>query len=100
MRVVILSCCRSYFLNRQQTVFINEAFSDFKVINSAVPRRSILGRLLFIIYTNDFFIVENFLINMFAVDTTLCTLLKLWMTDALVLTSFACKSGSLVVIYN
>ena len=46
VRGIIVSWFCSDFLNRQQTVFIKGAFSGFS---------SIIGPLLFIIYTNDSF---------------------------------------------
>ena len=62
----------SWFLIHQQNVFINGAFSDFKVIGSGVPQGSILGTLVFIICTNDFFNSCKFLEKyMLADDTTL-----------------------------
>ena len=72
VRRVMLSWFRSYFLNRQQTLFINGEFSDFKVISSGVPQWSKLGSLLFFIYTNDFYNSSKYLdMYMFEDDTTL-----------------------------
>ena len=72
VRGVVLNWFRSYLLHRQQTVFINGVFSEYKVVNSGVPQGSILGPLLFIIYTNDFLkTCQYFDMYMFADDTTI-----------------------------
>lgn len=44
---------RSYFQNRSQKIYSNNAFSEEVPILSGVPQGSILGPLLFIIYTSD-----------------------------------------------
>ena len=100
VRGVLLSLFSSYFQNRQHTLFINAALSDFKVISSCVPRWSILCTLLFILNTNDFLVAKKFTTCIcMRMIQLLCTLQKLWMRDTLVLTFFACKSGSLVINY-
>ena len=43
----------SYLSERAQCVFLGDVRSDFSTIRCGVPRGSVLGLLLFIIYIND-----------------------------------------------
>ena len=62
---------RSYISHRTQKVFINNVSSSLNNVQHGVPRGSILGPLLFIIYLNDLtFDLEYVLTNMYADDST------------------------------
>ena len=62
----------SYLKNRVQYCNINGSTSSFRSISCGVPQGSILGPLLFPIYTNNLLnAVENVEITMFADDTSL-----------------------------
>ena len=72
MRGNVLNWFRSYLSDRKQFVVVNEAESAIKILNKGVPRGSIVGPVLFIIYMND---LSEFCIQskptFFADDTTL-----------------------------
>ena len=63
----------SYLANRKQRVKINNNISPYTKLRCGVPQGSILGLLLFIIYTNDIFLETdpNDRIYMYADDTLL-----------------------------
>jgi len=52
-------------------IFINNVFSDMRLIATGVPQGSILGPLLFLIYINGLPICSKFKTFLFADDTTL-----------------------------
>lgn len=51
--VASFSLLSSYLHNRKQIIFSNNSFSDQAQILSGVPQGSILGPLLFLVYTSD-----------------------------------------------
>ena len=60
----------SYLIGRQQKVILDESFSRIAHVTSGVPQGSVLGPILFLIYTSDIFDkVEYSNINAFADDT-------------------------------
>ena len=66
-----LSYIYSYLSDRKQRTKVNNSFSSWSNIKTAVPQGSILGPLLFNIYLNDiFYCVENSDITNYADDTT------------------------------
>ena len=71
--MISLKLLNSYLSNRYQHININTVKSNYSKLHCGVPQGSILGPLLFIIYTNDIFleISENEKIYMYADDTLL-----------------------------
>ena len=62
---------KSYLTNRQQITSVNGTISDWLTVLCGVPQGSVLGPLLFLLYTNDLSNASNFCINLFADDTCL-----------------------------
>ena len=68
-----INLMKSYLENRKQRITIKDEFSDYTKLRCGVPQGSILGPLLFIIYTNDLFLEVNPTehVYMYADDTLL-----------------------------
>ena len=62
---------RSYLSNRKQYTLVNGVSSDLLTVLCGVPQGSVLGPLLFLLYTNDLANSTKFAVNLFADDTGL-----------------------------
>jgi len=75
LRGKVYNILKSYLSNRKAAVKIGEEYSEFNEINYGVPQGSILGPLLFLIYTNDIsHSIERTMIYLFADDTILISI--------------------------
>ena len=72
-RGIALNWFKNYLGNRIQYVHVNESNSEKLIINSGVPQGSVLGPVLFILYTNDIINLKtyNTQITLFADDTNI-----------------------------
>ena len=72
IRGTVWSWIKSYLLNRQQYVLIDDVKSPLASINCGVPQGSILGPLLFLVYINDIINSSSILsFILFADDTNI-----------------------------
>ena len=71
IRGVAFDFFKSYLSNRKQQTLINGMLSDFLTVLCGVPQGSVLGPILFLLYTNDLVNASTFSINLFADDTCL-----------------------------
>ena len=66
----LLEWIRSFLMNREIKVLVNDAFSNLSPVVSGVPQGSVLGPLLFILYTQDMSnVVSSSSLLYFADDT-------------------------------
>ena len=73
-KIPYINWFKSYLNKRKQSVFVNGVTSDTMPTFSGVPQGSILGRLLFLIYINDFTQASNFFsMTLFSDDTSFTT---------------------------
>ena len=71
IRGVAFDFFKSYLTNRRQQTQVNGIFSEYLTVLCGVPQGSVLGPILFLLYTNDLINASNFAINLFADDTCL-----------------------------
>ncbi len=72
-----LNLMESYLTGRQQFVQMDNTISDISTVKTGVPKGSILGPLLFIIYINDIAQASKiFVFIIYADDTSLTTTLE------------------------
>ena len=72
----MLSICRKFLSNRRKRVVVDGATSEWIPIVSGVPQESVLGHLLFILYTSEMFeLVENGLYA-YADDSTILAVVR------------------------
>ena len=71
IRGVAYDFFKSYLTDRLQKTFVNGVMSEWLVVVCGVPQGSVLGPLLFLLYTNDLSNASDFDINLFADDTCL-----------------------------
>ena len=72
----LLKLLQNYLSNRKQRVVLNGSSSDYSSIDSGVPRGSVLGPLLFLVYINDLERNIKSNVNLFADDTMLFSIVK------------------------
>ena len=70
IRGVALEWFRSYLSDRKQCVKLNDVFSPLANITYGLPQSSILGPLLFIVYSNDIERYSNLLSFILFADVT------------------------------
>ena len=65
---ISVSLMKSYLKNRKQKIKCNNNFSPYYNINSGVPQESILGPLLFMLYTANILMLINCKVQAYADD--------------------------------
>ena len=49
----LIEWVKSFLTDKRQRVRVNGSYSDFQQVTSGIPRGSVLGTILFVIYIND-----------------------------------------------
>ncbi len=84
---ISLQLMESFLTNRKQFVDIDESKSDILLLHTGVPQGTILGPLVFIVYTNDICHSSKlFVFVIYADDTTLSTTTEMVIRNSLDLT--------------
>ena len=71
----VLGILSDFLAERKQRVSVDGCFSEFSPVLSGVPQGSVLGPLLFIIFTADMWSDIESIIVSYADDTTLCVII-------------------------
>ena len=71
VRGTLLHWVRGFLSNQEQRVIIDGQMSDWAQVTSGVPKGSILGQLLFLIYVNDTDSDISSTVQLFADDCTI-----------------------------
>ena len=69
----LLKFVENYLQSRQQRVVLNDNISDWRCVNVGVPKGSVLGPLLFLVYINDLTGDISSEMDLFADDSSLFT---------------------------
>ena len=70
----IMKWVESYLYGREQRVYANNVYSEFRTIQQGVPQGSVLGPLFYILYANDLSVLfKNCNFALYADDTVLYT---------------------------
>ena len=67
----VLSICKEFISNRRQRVVVDSATSEWIPIVSGMPQGSVLGPLLFILFTSEMFDLVEDRLYAYADDSTL-----------------------------
>ena len=71
----LLDLIRRFFENRFQRILLNVQTSELLLVRAGVPQGSILGPLIFLIYTNNLSIDIISTVKLFADDTSLFSII-------------------------
>ena len=72
----VLSICREFLSNRRQRIVVDGATSEWILVVSGVPQGSVLGPLLFILYTSEMFEVAENRLYSYDDDSTLLAVVR------------------------